>query len=270
MSRTGKIARLPLNLRHQLNRRLDDGLPHADILAWLNDLPETKTLLAAEFEGRPVSPANLTGWINGGYHDWQIQQNALDLAGALHEAKNADPALVDPAFSAKLSQWLTLYYAAILRQLRLESDRKLRWDRLRQLCADVARLRRGELSAERLTLDRARLAFDQANSQAQKEKEFWLWTEREDIRKKLFPNEELGLSEETLIKIEKELGLLDRDDGVPKHIIPARQRLMEKKAAEAAAKLSLEPPAEPTPAPPDDSSAPLPPEPPEKLTGFGW
>ncbi len=45
MSRTGKIARLPRQLRDQLNRRLDDGEPGAELVAWLNSQPTVQTLL---------------------------------------------------------------------------------------------------------------------------------------------------------------------------------------------------------------------------------
>ena len=39
-TRNGKIARLPLEIREQLNRRLDDGEQGQPDLDWLNALPE--------------------------------------------------------------------------------------------------------------------------------------------------------------------------------------------------------------------------------------
>jgi len=39
MTRTGKITRLPHDLREALNRRLHDGEPGGPLLAWLNAQP---------------------------------------------------------------------------------------------------------------------------------------------------------------------------------------------------------------------------------------
>ncbi len=44
-TRTGKIARLPRDLREQVNRRLQDGEPAEPLLAWLNAQPQTLELL---------------------------------------------------------------------------------------------------------------------------------------------------------------------------------------------------------------------------------
>src|SRR6266568_3205109 len=40
MSHKGKIARLPLAIREQLNRRLQDGEIGRDLVVWLNSAPE--------------------------------------------------------------------------------------------------------------------------------------------------------------------------------------------------------------------------------------
>lgn len=42
MTRTGKIAWLPRTIREQLNRRLEDGEPGSDLVAWLNALPPAR------------------------------------------------------------------------------------------------------------------------------------------------------------------------------------------------------------------------------------
>ena len=88
-----------------------------------------------------------------------------------------------------------------------EPNPKLRWIRLRELCADVTRLRRGELFAQRIALERERLALENSKARQATEEEFWKWTEREDIREKLYPEGE-GLTPETLEKIERELRLM--------------------------------------------------------------
>ncbi len=70
------------------------------------------------------------------------------------------------------------------------------------------RLRRGDLIAERLTIEREWLALEFSNTAQQREKDFWLWTEHPEVREKLFPDKAHGLSPETLQNIEAELKLI--------------------------------------------------------------
>lgn len=44
MTRNGKIARLPREIREELNRRLDDGEQGVRLVEWLNGLPEVKRI----------------------------------------------------------------------------------------------------------------------------------------------------------------------------------------------------------------------------------
>jgi hypothetical protein len=69
MTRNGKIARLPLALRQQLNLRLQNGELAQDLLAWLNQLPEVQAILAAHFAAKPIDESNLSHWKQGGYLD---------------------------------------------------------------------------------------------------------------------------------------------------------------------------------------------------------
>ncbi|MGA2177552.1 MAG: hypothetical protein ABSH38_21465 [Verrucomicrobiota bacterium] len=66
MTRNGRIARLPLAIRQQLNQRLQDGEIGARLLEWLNSLPEVQAVLAAHFNGQPSNDPNLTDWKQGG------------------------------------------------------------------------------------------------------------------------------------------------------------------------------------------------------------
>lgn len=79
MTRNGKIARLPQSIREQINRRLQNGQPGKQIVAWLNTLPEVAAVMAAEFDGQPVNEPNLSHWRLGGYQDWEAQQDALEV-----------------------------------------------------------------------------------------------------------------------------------------------------------------------------------------------
>lgn len=76
MTRNGKIARLPKDIREELNRRLEDGEAGVRLIEWLNGLPEVVKVLAEEFEGVPINDVNLSQWKNGGFLDWQARQRA--------------------------------------------------------------------------------------------------------------------------------------------------------------------------------------------------
>src|SRR5438067_2516791 len=88
--RTGKIARLPHDIREQINRRLQDGEQGKSILKWLNALPEVQAVLKEHFEDHPVAASNLTEWKDGGYRDWQVFQDALTMVNHLGDDDAAD------------------------------------------------------------------------------------------------------------------------------------------------------------------------------------
>jgi len=209
MTRTGKIARLPHQIREQLNPRLRDGHKAKSILPWLNALPEVQSVLQAEFDGHPITPGNLTEWKKGGYREWHASRQALQFFENLQDENGLGNKSLAGPVAAKLAHWAALHFAAIAHSIvSAENDPLIKLDRLRQLCIDIARLRRGDLHQERISLDRDWLALEQSNTAHQRELDFWKWTERPDIHQKLFPDREGGLSLETLEKIEKELKLM--------------------------------------------------------------
>jgi hypothetical protein len=86
---TGKIARLPGDLREQLNQRLFDGHSDPEILPWLNELPVVKEILAAKFKGQPIAKQNMTNWRQGGYQRWLHRKENVASTEALgHYAAN--------------------------------------------------------------------------------------------------------------------------------------------------------------------------------------
>ncbi len=156
-TRNGKIARLPRSVRERLNHRLCDGEEGKRLVAWLNGLPEVKAVLAVDFGGKPIREQNLSEWKKRGYRDWIAHQEALELAEKLAEdaiewdAKNRAP-LTDT-----LALWLASRYAMATRRVA-ETEGIEGWRILREMCADVAELRRGDHSAQRLVLERERTA----------------------------------------------------------------------------------------------------------------
>jgi hypothetical protein len=77
MARQGKIARLPGDVRADLNQRLYDGHSADRVLRWLNALPQTKAVIQAEFNGDLVTPQNLSDWRKGGYQDWISERQEI-------------------------------------------------------------------------------------------------------------------------------------------------------------------------------------------------
>lgn len=80
-TRRGKIARLPLAIREELNRRLLENEPASRICAWVNKLPETKALIATFNDGNPAAPIddrNISDWRQGGYADWLAKREKVE------------------------------------------------------------------------------------------------------------------------------------------------------------------------------------------------
>ena len=73
-TRNGKIARLPLAIREELNARLRNGDNGNKLIVWLNGLTEAQAVLASEFDGKPLCKQNLSRWRKGGFADWLRQQ----------------------------------------------------------------------------------------------------------------------------------------------------------------------------------------------------
>jgi hypothetical protein len=211
-TRTGKLARLPHPIRDQVNQRLHDGEPANSILNWLNDLPEVQQILREHFSGRPIAASNLTEWKNGGYHDWCLRQDALGIVDSLADQSSLGDHVLTDGFNDKIARWTSIHIASTARTLLAnETDPKARLDVLHQLNADVNRLRRNDLQAERLALERHRLHLEAEKARQLTDDEFWAWTKRPDIAKKLNPERPKGLTNARLREIEETLCLKHSD-----------------------------------------------------------
>jgi hypothetical protein len=156
-TRNGKIARLPLLVREHLNRRLQDGEQGKKLVAWLNSLPEVRSVIHTEFGGRPVREQNLSEWKQGGYRDWLALQEAREATARLDEELAECGGGETQPLSETLARWLAVRYAVATRRL-VATEGPEHWRLLRELSKDVVELRRGDHSARRLELERARVA----------------------------------------------------------------------------------------------------------------
>ena len=168
MTRRGKIARLPHPVREQINRRLQNGDEGKQIAEWLNSMPEVRVLLDAEFDGQPVKAPNLSHWKLGGYRDWEAQQEALEAVRRF----GADAAEISHATGGQLADHLALCLTAriavALQQAPAGGDDPAgELQRLRQLCADLVALRKGDHNAQRLRIEREKIDLELKKSQAE-------------------------------------------------------------------------------------------------------
>jgi len=158
MSRIGKIARLPRDIREQLNRRLLDGQSGPDILQWVNDLPQCRQMLTQKFGGRPIDEGNLNEWRHGGYEEWLWHEDRRDSLGSVFENVAKLDAVGD---GAKVAEQLGAIVAAELARhldfLEGINDMNERWFRLREISRELTRFRRENCNNQRLRLAEQRL-----------------------------------------------------------------------------------------------------------------
>jgi hypothetical protein len=171
MTRTGKIARLPLAIRQELNQRLQDGQKGRQLVAWLNGLPEVQTVMAAQFNGQPIAASNLSRWKKGGYQGWAKERNARAAAVAMIEESSALQELAKAGLSNHIAAIFTGGLIVELRRLDSirEGVRKSR--KQRDLLHRFVALRNGDLESERLRIEQKKINFHRLKLQTEIEKQ---------------------------------------------------------------------------------------------------
>jgi hypothetical protein len=164
LTRNGKIARLPLTVRQELNRRLDEGEQGKKLVAWLNGLPAVQAIVATEFGGKAIREQNLSEWKQGGYRDWLAKQEALEIAQRLSEDATEWSAEGRGSLTDTLAFWLVARYALATRRVA-ETRGREGWRLLREMCGDIVALRKGDHTAERLQIERERLELERKNAE---------------------------------------------------------------------------------------------------------
>lgn len=179
--RTGKIARLPFETRTMVNEQLRDGLPYAQIIAFL---------AAKNFPG--INEQNLTNWKDGGHQDWLKEQERLaDMASkrefAMQIVKENDGSTVHEASlhlaASQLYDVLTDFDPSRLKDLLDEKP-----ENYAAIANALAKLSKGNIEVQK---------YKDANARALKV--------IEDAKRGA---DKGGLSSETIERIERELKLL--------------------------------------------------------------
>ena len=170
MTRKSKIARLPRPIRDELNRRLDNGQPGIRLVEWLNNLPEVNEILAREFQGRRITPQNISEWKRGGYHDWLAQQeHAASLQDFLADAKELGDAASPEKLTEAIFNFGLVHYAAAMQRCAYRPEHRDNLNRCSQMLNDVIRLRNCDLAQQRFDLDTQKLAFNAEKLELQTE-----------------------------------------------------------------------------------------------------
>ncbi|MDR3456348.1 MAG: hypothetical protein P4N60_02790 [Verrucomicrobiae bacterium] len=155
--RSGKIARLPPEIREQLNQRLANHESSTSLVKWLNALPEVQAVVTQEFGGKAVMKQNLHEWRHGGHAEWRWEQAARKIVERLHADSNELTKVADGSVANITAQWLAARYVVGLKQLKGRAgDREAAWNQMRECCHDVLALRRMEHLAQRLEFERVR------------------------------------------------------------------------------------------------------------------
>jgi hypothetical protein len=184
MARNGKIARLPREIRDELNRRMHNGEQGGPLLSWLNGLPQVRQTLVEGFGGVAISKQNLCEWRAGGFAEWQARQETLEQARELAADAQEITAATDGKLTDHLATVLAVRYASALHgwngEVTDEFSRKLR--ALRGLCQDIVELRRGDHSGARLQMERERLEREREKTEAEVVAHFQRWLKNPEVR----------------------------------------------------------------------------------------
>jgi hypothetical protein len=184
MTRNGKIARLPREIRDQLNRRLQDGEPGVRLVEWLNGLEPVRQILAQDFGGREISEQNLSEWKQGGYEEWAARQETLACAREVAADAKELKGIAEGSLADDLATIVTARYAAALANWNGEMNEELRrkFRALRFLAQDIVELRRGDHSAARLKLEQERLTEEKEWTEEELIEHFQRWAKNSSVR----------------------------------------------------------------------------------------
>ena len=209
MTRKGKIARLPSDIRHELNSRLDDGEPGTDVVAWLNGLDQVQQVMARDFGGRPVTEQNLSEWKQGGFLDWRQElEFCARLRDLVEFSDNLASISPDRGIADRLSALLAVELAAETRDILQQiTDPKERWEYLSRAIPKMNILRDGDQKASR---ERRKMGSWQMECDDR------LWEEKKATLKETYEHSvapfELRRKRETLLE------LYGYNDGDIKHV----------------------------------------------------
>jgi hypothetical protein len=167
-SSNGKIARLPADIREEVNLRLYNGNKSKDILAWLNGLPAVKKILAAQFAGVPINVRNLCNWRQIGYWRWFNEQQNV---GSMENLGKYAAGLAKAAGGSVSRGVAAVASGKLLKFMDKKNDQDSTAADVAK-CADAAaKLLKSEQNNERLVIARERLRHHETNLRLKRDKQ---------------------------------------------------------------------------------------------------
>ncbi len=167
-TRNGKIARLPKDMREEINRRLQNGEPAETILRRLNKQEDCRDTVEIFFDGRPVSPQNLSEWRQGGYEDWLRKEERLARIRDLTEdAKDFEREGDDHSIADRVATMMEMELMEVAEQLQTITDPDQRWTRMREILSELHRLRREDHNAQRTLVAREKWRIQNEREKAE-------------------------------------------------------------------------------------------------------
>jgi hypothetical protein len=152
-TRTGKIGRLPLAVRQELNERLANGASHQRLVAWLNENEIVQTHLEDYFERRPITEQNVSDWKQGGFQDWQRGQEARGLVREfLTEAEEVSDEVGPEALLDRVADMVALILLRLFREAAKTESGPTQRRAVLEIARELARLRRVDLQRQRVNL----------------------------------------------------------------------------------------------------------------------
>jgi len=155
-----KIGHLPLDIRTEINRRLDDGHSPKKIAAWLNTREEVRKALDEKWPGLPVYETNIRLWRQGGYQQWVRKREKLE---NLRDLSDYALKLGQAAGGSIADGGAAIAGGRIMEALETASDE----DMLKMVRA-ICELRSGDISRARLEQNDRKIA--QANEKIELER----------------------------------------------------------------------------------------------------
>jgi hypothetical protein len=212
---TGKIARLPLDIRVELTRRLRDGRPGKELIQWLNGLPEVQAVLQAQFDGKPISKQNLAKWLKHSFHQAVQEETIRHEVGVVLKEIGGLKETAKEGLSDQLAFYLAVQVALEFKRLKSAPDEAGRAKLRRELTANVVAVRRGDLDLERLRLQREKCGL-RHKTKEELEAEFWKWAE-DNINRDEFCRRRCFTYEQREAAVDKILGITpqERHETVP-------------------------------------------------------
>jgi protein-tyrosine-phosphatase len=202
MTRVGKIARLPKEVRDEVNRRIEEGHEAKQIILWLNSLEDVKRIMAKMFGGEEVTDSNLSNWKSGGYKDWVNHKTTLEaiLVMRNHAAELAEETAdnLTDILAAQAAADTLLAMRALQQETATPQEKAKTLDRLYRRLLEI---RRGDHHARRIKIEAAR--------QKTERDRFKKLNQPKEIALKTHGKRKTGgISEEALREIEEACNLL--------------------------------------------------------------